>query len=519
MHPLDRLVILLYFAGLCFLVWRVSRRSAGSSRDFLSAHHDLPWWALCLSLVATETSTLTFISIPGIGYTQGMVFLGIAGGYFIGRGLVALWFLPRYVEGSMTSAYTVLGARYGAPMQRLASGAFLVTRFMAESIRLLAGALPIVWLFTQSGLPVGRWSVLSAILVFTLFYTILGGLRAVVWSDAIQLGIYGFGAVFCVVYVWLGMAGHGAAGPGAAGQGWSMAVQSGKLAVFHPLTAQNWLGDPFTLAASLFGGAVLSIASHGTDQLMVQRILAARSLREARMALIGSAVVVAALFGLLSLLGVQLWVARAGRSLAADHMMSSDELFPHFMIEALPAGIAGLLIAGVLSATMGSLSSTLNAMAGASLTDFGPRPRRWIEQAMHHIGYRPGPLSAPRFMTLLWGAVLLVGAALFTMGSKSAVVLGLTIAGWSYGPTLGAFLCALFLPRLGARAVMVGYVASLACMALVLSVGQLRGIAIAFSWLVPLGILFHLGAAGLYCALAGQRAARPEAASQEPQRD
>ncbi|MDR6182895.1 sodium:solute symporter [Asaia bogorensis] len=391
MHPLDRLVILLYFAGLCFLVWRVSRRSAGSSRDFLSAHHDLPWWALCLSLVATETSTLTFISIPGIGYTQGMVFLGIAGGYFIGRGLVALWFLPRYVEGSMTSAYTVLGARYGAPMQRLASGAFLVTRFMAESIRLLAGALPIVWLFTQSGLPVGRWSVLSAILVFTLFYTILGGLRAVVWSDAIQLGIYGFGAAFCVVYVWLGMAGHGASGPGAAGQGWSMAVQSGKLAVFHPLTAQNWLGDPFTLAASLFGGAVLSIASHGTDQLMVQRILAARSLREARMALIGSAVVVAALFGLLSLLGVQLWVARAGRSLAADHMMSSDALFPHFMIEALPAGIAGLLIAGVLSATMGSLSSTLNAMAGASLTDFGPGPRRWIEQAMHHIGYRPRP--------------------------------------------------------------------------------------------------------------------------------
>ncbi|GBQ94024.1 sodium:solute symporter [Asaia krungthepensis] len=487
MHPLDSLVILLYFMGLSLLIWRVSRAPGSSASDFLSAHHDLPWWALCLSLVATETSTLTFISIPGIGYTQGLVFLGVAGGYAIGRSAVALWFLPRYASGTMTSAYALLGARYGAPMQRLASGAFLITRFLAESIRLLAGALPIVWLLAQSGLPLGRWTVLGMILVFTLAYTTLGGLRAVVWSDAIQLGVYGFGAVFCVAFL----------APTLTGAGWHGAAQAGLLRLFHPTTSANWLSDPFTMGAALIGGAILSLASHGTDQLMVQRVLAARSLTAARMALIGSAVVVAVLFGLLSLLGVQLWVSRAGQSLAAQGLASPDALFPHFMIESLPAGIAGLLIAGVLSATMGSLSSTLNAMAGASLTDFGAVPRELVERGMRALGYRPGPLSAPRFMTLFWGGVLLLGAALFTMGSKSAVILGLTVAGWSYGPTLGAFLSALFLPGLGTRAVMTGFVVSLGVMALVLIVGQLGGPAIAFSWLVPLGILIHLGAAGL----------------------
>ncbi|RUT24882.1 sodium:proline symporter [Asaia sp. W19] len=513
MHPLDSLVILLYFAGLSLLIWRVSRRAGGSASDFLSAHHDLPWWALCLSLVATETSTLTFISIPGIGYTRGLVFLGVAGGYAIGRSAVALWFLPRYAAGTMSSAYALLGMRYGAPMQRLASAAFLITRFLAESIRLLAGALPIVWLLAQSGLPLGRWGVLALILIFTLGYTMLGGLRAVVWSDAIQLGVYGFGALFCVMFL----------APTLSGAGWQAAAQAGLLRFFHPTGPGNWLSDPFTVGAALVGGAILSVASHGTDQLMVQRVLAARSLGAARLALMGSAVVVALLFGLLSLLGVQLWIARAGQSLVAQGLASPDALFPHFMIESLPAGITGLLIAGVLSATMGSLSSTLNAMAGASLTDFGPAPRSLIERCMRALGYRPGPLSAPRFMTLFWGGVLLLGAALFTMGSQSAVILGLTVAGWSYGPTLGAFFSALFLPGLGRRAVMIGFIVSLGLMAVVLVVGQYGGPAIAFSWLVPLGILLHLGVAVLvrllFPAPAPARLASSSPNRPEPRRD
>ncbi|WP_051537211.1 sodium:solute symporter [Asaia prunellae] len=430
---------------------------------------------------------MTFISIPGVGYTQGLVFLGIAAGYCVGRSIVAYWFLPMYTQGALTSAYTLLGRRYGASMQRLASGAFLITRFLAESIRLLAGALPVIWLFSHSGMPLGRWTVLGSILAFTLVYTILGGLRAVVWSDAIQLGLYGTGAVFCVIFV----------GSTLSASGWHQAWKAGLLHVFHPVTRYNWWHDPFTIVAAVIGGAVLSVASHGTDQLMVQRLLAARSLREARLALIGSAVVVAVLFGLLSLLGVQLWISEAGRSLDVLGFDSPDALFPHFIVTALPAGISGLLIAGVLSATMGSLSSTLNAMAGASLTDFGPAPRRWVEDVMRFAGYVPQALSAPRFMTLFWGIMLLLGAALFTMGSKSAVILGLTIAGWSYGPTLGVFLCALFLPGIGVRAVKVGFVVSLGMMAFVLIGGQMAGFSIAFSWLVPLGILFHLGAVGL----------------------
>lgn len=489
MKPLDSLVIGLYFVAISVLIWRLSRRSGGSSSDFLTARHDLPWWALCLSLVATETSTLTFISIPGIGYTQGLVFLGIALGYLIGRGIVAFWFLPRYVDGRMTSVYALLGACFGPAMQRAASAAFLVTRLMAESVRLLAGTLPVVWLLGQSGMSVGRGSVLTAILIFTLAYTLFGGLRAVVWSDAIQLGLYGFGAVFCVLFLQSDLY-HS----GSLQFGWHDAARAGLLRLFHPLTADALWSDPFTLAASLVGGAVLSLASHGTDQLMVQRVLAARSLREARLALIGSALVVGLLFGLLSVLGVQLWIRAGGRSLVARHFAGPDALFPHFIVTSLPTGLSGLLIAGVLSATMGSLSSTLNAMAGATLTDFGERPGRWIERCMTRLGYRPGPVSAARVMTLFWGGMLMVGALLFTTGSQSAVILGLTVAGWSYGPTLGAFLLALYAPSLGTRPVLSGFVIALGAMVLVIITGQFTGSRIAFSWLVPIGLVMQCGA-------------------------
>lgn len=498
MSPLNLLVITGYFLVLAAVVWKVSRkagasghaRKGGSATDFLSARHDLPWWALSLSLVATETSTLTFISIPGVACRQGMVFLGLAAGYCVGRGIVAIWLLPRYAGGTLTSVYALLGARYGASMQRIASAAFLLTRFLAESVRLLAGTLPVMWLLAQSGLPLARWTILSGILLFTLGYTVLGGLKAVIWTDSIQLGLYGAGAAFCVLYLM----------PALPADAWSHARAAGLTRLFHPLSPGHLLSDPFTLPAALIGGAILSIASHGTDQLMVQRLLAARSLREARLALIGSAILVAALFGLLSLLGIEIRLARNGGDPGISLSGSPDMLFPHFIATALPSGISGLLVAGVLSATMGSLSSTLNAMAGASLTDFGPFLRLRIERALCWLGYRPGPLTVARLLTLFWGVALVTGAALFTMGSHSAVIVGLSIAGWSYGPTLGAFLLALFVPGIGMCEARFGFLASLAGMALLLFSGQALGWEIAFSWLVPLGLLLHCVATGLYRA-------------------
>lgn len=490
----DIAVICAYFVLLPLVAITVSRRGK-TSGDFLSASHDLPWWAICLSLVATETSTLTFISIPGIGYTTGMVFLGLAGGYLIGRLIVAIWFLPLYAQGQIRSAYQYLGERFGPGLQCAASGAFLVTRLLAEGVRLSAGLLPLTWMLEHNGISINHLAVLGLIMAFTLAYTVLGGLRAVVWSDTIQLCIYLFGAAACA-----GLLMHGLPS-----DGWTQAWAAGKMAPFHALHVSTLLSDPFTPLAALVGGAILSVASHGSDQLMVQRLLAARTLRDARYALVGSAFVVAFLFGLLSLVGVQLWITHHGQSLTELGLHSPDELFPSYIVSGLPAGLGGLLLAGVLSATMGSLSSTLNAMAGASLTDFGPLPERLLKRWGRFCGFRESPLFAPRFTTLLWSIALVLVALWFAQGEQSAVILGLTIAGWSYGPTLGAFLFGMLYPDARPRDALTGFLVSLAAMAAIMKFLQYSGYHIAFPWLVPLGIAGMLMAARFSMLLTGAR--------------
>ncbi len=478
MHFADIAVICAYFIALPVLAITLSRRKK-SPGDFLSAAHDLPWWAICLSLVATETSTLTFISIPGVSYGSGMVFLGLAAGYFIGRLIVTIWFLPLYTQGRMTSAYQYLGHRFGSGLQRAASAAFLITRLLAEGVRLSAGLIPIMWMLNHDGITMNRIWVLGLIMVFTMTYTMLGGLRAVVWSDTIQLCIYFFGAVICVLLL------NNEISP----EGWSTAWRSGHLAPFHHINMDNMLSDPFTLLAALVGGAILSVASHGTDQLMVQRLLAARSLRDARFALMGSAFVIAFLFGALSLIGVQLWIRNGGTSLMSLGLHSPDDLFPTFIVSGLPAGLGGLLLAGVLSATMGSLSSTLNAMASAILTDFGPLPGQVLQQCQTRLKLGQGPLFAPRVLTLLCSSALVIAALWFTGSQQSAVILGLTIAGWSYGPTLGAFLFGMLYPSARLKDALTGFSISLTGMAVMMGALQYYNWHVAFPWLVPLGII------------------------------
>ncbi|WP_050801479.1 sodium:solute symporter [Gluconobacter morbifer] len=477
MRSADIAVICGYFLALPVVAILLARRGK-SSDDFLTASHDLPWWAICLSLVATETSTLTFISIPGVSYLNGMVFLGLAGGYLIGRLIVAIWFLPLYAQGRMRSAYQYLGHRFGGALQRAASGAFLITRLLAEGVRLSSGLLPLLWILRHNHVEAGSLTILVLIMCFTLVYTMIGGLRAVVWSDTIQLFIYLLGAAACVMLLANALP----------ADGWQTAWHAGKMWPFHNQSLANLLSDPFTPLAALIGGTIVSIASHGTDQLMVQRLLAARNLRDARYALIGSAFVVALLFGLLSVLGVELWIDHGGASLSSLRLNGPDDLFPGYIVSGLPTGLEGLLLAGILSATMGSLSSTLNAMVDATLTDFGTLPQRILTQLGRHLGFLEKGLFAPRLMTLFWCVCLVAVTLRFTDGTQSAVILGLTIAGWSYGPTLGAFLFGMLYPSTSLRDAMTGFLVSLCGMAIVMVLLQSAGRPLAFPWLVPLGI-------------------------------
>ncbi|MBS1102076.1 hypothetical protein JK202_03455 [Gluconobacter sp. Dm-62] len=441
------LIILLYLCLLPVISIMLARQP----------HKDLPPWAICLSLVATETSTLTIVSVPGVAYLKGYVFVGLAAGYLIGRMAVAIWFLPLHERGA-TSIYRYIGQRFGARLQKLLSGTFLVTRLVAEGVRLYAGMLPVSMLFASMGYAISDLSLLVLIVLLTLAYTLAGGLRAVVWSDSLQLGLYLGGSIACLGVIWSRSA---------------MPPFHGAPVFSHGLPPFT---DPFSIAGAVIGGAILSLASHGTDQLMLQRCLAAKTLNGARAAMIGSVFVVGGLFALLSCIGVSL------RDLMPGQGSRPDALFPHFILT-LPPVLSGILIAGILAATMGSLSSAMNAMAAATKADFLPR----------------GPFSL-RTLTAVWAVLLVLTALLFSRPSGSAVVFGLSIASYSYGATLGVFLFAMIGHSRDERAAIAGFISAVGVLALA-SYVRIQGHTIAFPWLVPIGVMATFAGAGTFSAL------------------
>ncbi|NHN89037.1 sodium:solute symporter [Acetobacter conturbans] len=466
---LDPAVILLWLTALTLGSLHLSgaapwsRRKPHSPEDLLDAHRSLPAWAICLSIVATETSTLTVISVPGIAYAQGMVFVGLGGGYLLGRIAVARYLLPLYMRGDLTSAYQYLALRFGRRMQRLAAATFLVTRLLAEAVRLFASTLPICALLAARGIPLPPFTVLLGLTALTALYTAIGGLRAVVWSDTAQFLLYACGAALCAALLWQHLTPEQIA----------TLPHSGHLLpfAFHaPI-----LTSPYAPLTALVGGAVLAMASHGTDQLMVQRVLAARSLGDAQRAMIGSAIVVTVLFALLSLVGVFLWARSGGASLAALGLSSPDELFPHFIVNELPPGVSGLLVAGIISATMGSLSSALNAMTGSTFADL--------------LGTtQPASRAATWGVTALWAGALIVTACAFSASAQSVLVFGFQIAGYSYGAVLGAFLLGLLFPRVTEKVAIIAFFVTILVMALLIGFVHPGGHPIAFPWLVPLGV-------------------------------
>ncbi|WP_281799069.1 sodium:solute symporter [Komagataeibacter rhaeticus] len=470
MSAIDIAIICIYCLTLPFIAFALSGRQDSVS-TYVGGGHNLPWWVICLSLVATETSTLTIISIPGIAYGSGMVFVGLAVGYVIGRTLVALLFLPRYFFGQVSSVYQYLGHRFGQAMERSVSATFLVMRVLAEGIRLFAGMLPVAAILASMHFPLPQWVIMLVIVGLTLFYTMFGGLRAVVWSDAIQLAVYVAGTAACV-----GLLYHHAT---------DMQIHalrhSSRFHLFHK--SPHFFLDPYTPCAAMIGGAIMAMASHGTDQLMVQRVLAARNLTDARKALIGSGFMVGCLFAMLSLVGMLLWARNDEKTLAAMGLQTSDALFPAFIVHDLPQGLAGLLIAGLLSATMGSLSATLNSMTSATLLDF-VTPCRIMAR---RIGL--SALAFARLVTMLWAGVLVLAALVFAHSHGPAVVFGLSVASCSYGAMLGAFVFAMFSRHARTREVLPAFVMTVVTVCGTMMFWRPYGATIAFTWLVPLGVI------------------------------
>jgi SSS family transporter len=452
---LDYIVLCLYLIGVAYFGLRASGKQE-SADDYFLGGHQIPWWAVLFSIVATETSTLTFISIPAVSYGGNLTFLQITLGYLIGRILVARYFLPRYFEGELFTAYTFLEKRFGAGMRNAASITFIITRVLADGVRLFATAIPIAIIlrmgdaFSWAGdLELYLYSIIL-IAIITLFYTFFGGIKAVVWMDVVQMVVYIGGAFIALTVLMLNLPD-------------SVTLPPEKLRIIDfgfGQSFKNFIQQPYTFFTAVIGGAVFSLASHGTDQLLVQRILVTRDLKEGQRALILSGVVVMFQFALFLVIGLLLFSFYEGQSAEALGLSTNDEVFSRFIVEELPAGISGLIIAALFAAAMSSLSSSLNSLASSSTFDLlKPYLNKKKDPAFE--------LRLSRYSTLFWGLILSGSALFFAFlqlqeGQRPAVVeLGLGIASYTYGGLLGVFLLGIFFNKPSMKDAMIGFFTAL----------------------------------------------------------
>lgn len=429
LSKLDLGIIALYLAGITLFGLRFRKRQR-SLRDYFLADRNIPWWAIALSIVAAETSTLTIISIPGLAYDTNLTFLQVVLGYLIGRVIICYILLPQYFRGDLFTAYQLIERRFGSKLRSLTAGLFLLTRAAAEGVRVYA-----VSIVVAIALGTGEVASIAIICVLTLVYTFEGGLAAVIWTDVVQTIIYVGGTIvglFTILHFIPG--------------GWSAvhaaAASAGKLRTFD-FAFDFW--KPYTFWAGLLGGAFLTTASHGTDQLIVQRLLAARSERQSVTALLTSGIAILFQFALFLILGVMLWAFY--RQPSSD-FGRADRIFPTFIVSHMPQGISGLLIAAILAAAMSNLSAALNSLSSTSIIDFYLRKRPETDDRQK--------LRVSRLATLLW-AFVLFGLAVLSLHKVGRVVeVGLQIASVAYGALLGVFLLGVLTRRASQRGAMLG---------------------------------------------------------------
>jgi SSS family solute:Na+ symporter len=410
-----------------------------TTRDYFLTGRSVPWWAICFTIVATETSTLSFIGVPAGAYAGNMTFLQLALGYIIGRVFVSVLFIPAYFRGELYTSYELLLRRFGPSVKNVAAIIFMVTRTLADGIRLFATAL-VISVVTQ--VPV-TWTVviLGAAMIV---YTVRGGVSAVIWTDVVQMFVY-IGGAFVVFFGLLQLI------PG----GWAEVVRTaggtGHFRVFDlSLDPQR----VYTLWAGVLGGIALTLATHGTDQFLVQRLLSARSAREASTGLVLSGVVVFAQFALFLFIGAMLFTYYQHTPLPRP-LTTNDEVLPLFVVTALSQGAAGFIVAAIVAA---ALSPSINALAATTVNDF-------------YVKYvNPGAdqatlLRRSKHATVWWGIAQIAVALAAQFVTKSVLDAGLAVLSLAAGPVLGAFLTGVLTVRVGANAMLAGMVTGIVVMA------------------------------------------------------
>ncbi|WP_026425359.1 sodium:solute symporter [Actinokineospora inagensis] len=492
MHVLDLAIIVVFLIGMPLLGVLIGGRQR-SAKDYFVGDGKISWWVACLSVVSAETSTLTVLSVPTVAYLGSFTYLQLAIGYIIGRTVVAFVLLPRYVAGNMTTAYNFLGQRFGPGLQATASVTFLLTRLLADGVRLFATAIPVKVVLSAYGLNAQYWQIVAVLGVAMVAYTFFGGVRAVVWVDAVQMLWYVAGGIAVIAVL-----------AGKLPDGWlDAAVHAGKTQLFDFAAAP--LSNQYSAVAAIIGGAVLSMASHGADQLVVQRLMACNDVRASQKAMIASGVVVILQFAMFLLIGTMLWSFYRGLDpVKGLGLTTSDELFASFIVTDLPSGLSGFVIAGILAA---ALSSSLGALASSTVTDVYQKvARRDLSDAE--------TLRLGRMWTVVWAGALIVFASMFTTTTNPIVETALAITGYTYGALLGAFVLGLAVKRARQVDAIVAFVVTVAVMAFVIlglkfdkATGSFLGVnfakasgstvALAFPWYTPLGVAVTLLVGGL----------------------
>jgi SSS family solute:Na+ symporter len=528
MRYLDLAVIVVYLGGITWFGARF-RHTQKSLKDYFLGGRTAPWWAIALSIVSAETSTLTIIGTPTLAFGGNLAFLQVVLGYLLARIVISTLFLPQYFRGEIYTAYELMQIRFGPRIRRLTAATFLVVRAFAEGVRVFAISIVI-------SIVLGTGEIASIVLIvcLTLFYTFEGGMTAVIWTDVVQMFLYVVGAVvsFFVILHQI---------PG----GWAHVVATaaplGKLRVFDfsfELTPA-FFSRTYTFWSGLIGGCFLTTASHGTEQLMVQRLLAARTERESRAALFASWGVIFVQFSLFLLIGIMLFVFYTEQGIAPPQ--PPDRLYPGFVWHYLPPGIAGLIVAAILAAAMSNLSAALNSLASTTIMDFYKPLRGQAGKARHdpreqdelgatgdadagpgaadsggeaaagravpgavpegRAGTDAADLKLARAATIAWGCVLL-GIGILARHWGPVLEAGLTIASIAYGGLLGVFLLGLLPRRIPETAAIIGMLAGVSAVVYV----KLET-SIAWTWYVAIGTVMTF-LVGLFVSAFAKESAR-----------
>lgn len=466
MRAFDLAVIVLYLIGITWFGARF-KESQKSLKDYFLGGRNTPWWAIAFSIVSAETSTLTVIGTPALSFNGNFGFLQVVLGYLLARILISILFLPHYFRGELFTAYELMQRRFGLRLRRLTAGTFLLLRALAEGVRVFAISIVVSIVLHLDPF----WSII-VIVCLTLFYTFEGGMTAVIWTDVVQMFLYVAGAIVSLFVILDKI-------PGGWAEVAAAAAEAQKFQIFDFAFAPSaeFFSRTYTFWAGVLGGCFLTTASHGTEQLMVQRLLSARNEKEGRKALFASWFVILFQFTLFLVIGVILWVWYRNTGAPPPH--PPDRIYPEFIWNNLPPGVAGLVIAAVLAAAMSNLSAALNSLASTTIMDF--YKLRFPDHEEKHY------LRLARMATLVWGAVLFA-IGFMARNVPSVLEAGLGIASILYGGLLGVFILGVMTKHVSELAAMVAMSAGIT-----VSLYVRFGTDIAWTWYVLIGTLATVG--------------------------